>query len=112
MAQTHRSGLGAVRTLAAVRPRVPLANLKACSDAQYGDAQDGQVAVPVVREPSAVAVDEGVDLVSGAGADGPVERGAGQQEALAWFGVGLGGAACAGDGHAVLAEAGRSCRAR
>jgi len=39
-------------------------------DAQQRAAQDGQFAVPVVFEPAAVAVDEGVDRVPGVGADG------------------------------------------
>jgi len=75
-------------------------------DAQQGAAQHGQVPVPV-GEPSAVAVDEGMDTAPGSDADGAVQWRARQDERLIRLVVCFAGVVVAGDRDAVLA--GRPC---
>ena len=72
-------------------------------DAQQRAAQDGQLAVPVVLEPAAVAVDDLVHRVPGVNADGAVVRGVREQQRLIRFGVRHAGLVVAGDGNAVAA---------
>jgi hypothetical protein len=74
-------------------------------DAQQGAAQDGQLAVPVVLEPAAVAVDERAGRPPGIDADGAVQGRARQGQRLVWLGVRLAGVVVAGDGDAVPGRA-------
>src|ERR1700738_3839320 len=72
-------------------------------DAQQRAAQDGQLAVPVVLEPAAVAVDDRVYRVPGVNTDGAVVGGVQEQQRLIRFGVCRSGLVVAGDGDAVAA---------